>query len=797
MRRLHRSLLVFVILVLSGGPLVSLPSRSSADPGTLQAIQLVYPLRNRYKINALYDHTNPTGGNNPDNQIQIYTGRSVRNDAEPNDQCSDSGWWGYTDWDMNLGDLRWDQDNPGACPDGGPGWLWYDSHEGYDLGCLMGTTVSAARQGTAQHVGSTDLRIDHGAGYFTYYRHLQSRIPHNTPVHTGQQIGESGTGGTGPHLHFEVQLNGNYVDPYGWEQGNLWAGGEPFPMGYVDQNNAAHGPFQLNNSKIRNKWISLASQLGSPVANVCELAGNCPPPWPGTPTCSGQAGENTLQLNMVQRFERGYIYYCNNGSAIARYYNNPDLNLRYYQAFLPRVLASENASDWNSYIYVRNLGGAATTASITFYTNDGRVLDSRVYDGLPGNATWQVDVRAVLLGQFLSRVDYDPIYSGSAIVASDRDVAVVVVHGKSNRLTAYTGVSSLNAGTGWGLPASTLYVPTVMWNAWSSQWKSYLHVQNTSPDPAAVTVRYCWQNNPDSCFNDTGPTTLPAYGSAVYDLQSEIGGGSFWGSARVTADRDLAVVVFQDEPTYGTADFNAFANGATTTYLPSLMRSWYNWTSSFTVQNLGGAATNVQIHYVDENGNVTDRTYPNLAAGSSVVIVQNDPAYGVPYEGWHGTATLSAGQPIVAIVNQQLVDFPPGSGYNSVESYSGFVAGGGTLYGPLAAYRGQLGSYYLDSCSDVQNVGGADATISTLNGYYRAVGSPITNAGSSVWTGPGRVAMFYVPREPNVPSGFYGSVKVTCTASAAAGIHNIARLRDQQGNPTSGDFGASYNMIQR
>jgi murein DD-endopeptidase MepM/ murein hydrolase activator NlpD len=58
--------------------------------------------------------------------------------------------------------------------------------------------------------------VDHGGGIATAYAHLDSfLVGHNTPVVRGQAIGIVGSTGasTGPHLHFEVRVNGSRVDP--------------------------------------------------------------------------------------------------------------------------------------------------------------------------------------------------------------------------------------------------------------------------------------------------------------------------------------------------------------------------------------------------------------------------------------------------------------------------------------------------------------------------------------------------------------------------------------------------------
>jgi murein DD-endopeptidase MepM/ murein hydrolase activator NlpD len=97
-------------------------------------------------------------------------------------------------------------------------------HTGVDLAARAGTPVHAASAGTAS-VGF-DAQ---GAGLYVVvtsdnhvrelYCHLAVALVVGTqPVTTGQVIGRIGSTGltTGPHLHFEVQVDGRAVDPVTW-----------------------------------------------------------------------------------------------------------------------------------------------------------------------------------------------------------------------------------------------------------------------------------------------------------------------------------------------------------------------------------------------------------------------------------------------------------------------------------------------------------------------------------------------------------------------------------------------------
>jgi murein DD-endopeptidase MepM/ murein hydrolase activator NlpD len=94
-------------------------------------------------------------------------------------------------------------------------------HTGQDFGAPYGAAVHAAADGTVVKAGwlggyGNATVIDHGNGLATLYGH-QSRIVVSEGQHVvrGQVIGYVGSTGfsTGPHMHFEVRVNGTPVDP--------------------------------------------------------------------------------------------------------------------------------------------------------------------------------------------------------------------------------------------------------------------------------------------------------------------------------------------------------------------------------------------------------------------------------------------------------------------------------------------------------------------------------------------------------------------------------------------------------
>jgi len=105
----------------------------------------------------------------------------------------------------------------------GFGWRWGRMHEGIDIGAPCGTPIHAAASGTVIYSGWADgygnfVVIDHGNGLATAYGHQSAIYVSGGAVSQGQAIGAVGSTGhsTGCHLHFEVRVNGNPVDPLGY-----------------------------------------------------------------------------------------------------------------------------------------------------------------------------------------------------------------------------------------------------------------------------------------------------------------------------------------------------------------------------------------------------------------------------------------------------------------------------------------------------------------------------------------------------------------------------------------------------
>jgi len=128
---------------------------------------------------------------------------------------------GATDSTPSASGLIWPVNGPVTSPFG---YRWGRLHAGIDIGVPYGTPIHAAAAGTVVLAAWTGgygnyTCLDHGGGLATCYAHQSSyAVSAGAQVTQGQVIGYVGSTGHsfGAHLHFEVRINGNPVDPLGY-----------------------------------------------------------------------------------------------------------------------------------------------------------------------------------------------------------------------------------------------------------------------------------------------------------------------------------------------------------------------------------------------------------------------------------------------------------------------------------------------------------------------------------------------------------------------------------------------------
>lgn len=110
-------------------------------------------------------------------------------------------------------------------------------HQGIDWAAPRGTTIRAAGDGVVIAAGRHGsyghyLRIDHGGTIETAYAHLERYASELRPGHSvrqGDEIGRVGSTGraTGPHLHYEIMVAGQRIDPLAFAPPAASSGPDP------------------------------------------------------------------------------------------------------------------------------------------------------------------------------------------------------------------------------------------------------------------------------------------------------------------------------------------------------------------------------------------------------------------------------------------------------------------------------------------------------------------------------------------------------------------------------------------
>jgi murein DD-endopeptidase MepM/ murein hydrolase activator NlpD len=209
-------------------PDVMPPAKNQAKPATAAPAATFEPFLTRpywhpHSVTSVFDHCNPNYTH--DNLICEYDGTVA---SRSNGVAPDFS-YGY------------------ATSPGSGDYLYYDGHDGWDLALAYEPLLAAADGvvyfgGWSQYGYGLSVIIDHANGLSTRYGHMSVvDVKAGDVVMRGQKIGTSGNTGnsTGPHLHFGVYRNDPWtpIDPWGWtgagadpwpyQLGNLWIGGNP------------------------------------------------------------------------------------------------------------------------------------------------------------------------------------------------------------------------------------------------------------------------------------------------------------------------------------------------------------------------------------------------------------------------------------------------------------------------------------------------------------------------------------------------------------------------------------------
>jgi murein DD-endopeptidase MepM/ murein hydrolase activator NlpD len=195
--------------------------------------------------------------------------------ASTEDKMTEYGEYGERDQSASPipGELKDLESTGGALPSSSPKGdkFGYSSwrgrnHNGIDYPLPEGTPISVIQPGTVADAGFRDdgygnrVRVHHPGGVSTLYAHLSSiNVASGQKIDPGTVIGKIGTTGssTGPHLHFEVDVNGKSSNPEPYEDRLFRFGGNVKVKAKKGENKASQGMADIRGSTPDTKQQSI------------------------------------------------------------------------------------------------------------------------------------------------------------------------------------------------------------------------------------------------------------------------------------------------------------------------------------------------------------------------------------------------------------------------------------------------------------------------------------------------------------------------------------------------------------
>lgn len=300
----------------------------------------------------------------------------------------------------------------------------------------------------------------------------------------------------------------------------------------------------------------------------------------------------------------------------------------------------DNYFNFYSDIVVQNASSGTVDVTVEIYApGSATPAHTQTATAVPANASTN------FVQEGLTQLSDNVAYSAK-ITATGNVAPIVNIYGKGSADNQLYSYNPFKAGS---LTASA---PVIMNDYYG--YDTALVIQNIGAASANVTVEYTdgttdnytiAQNSAESIY--TPGTTLTA-GNTLY-------------GATVTSDQDIVVLVNESNGFNRAASYTGFASGSNEVRVPIVEKRYYGYNSSVTCQNVGAAATTMTIEYA---GIATTTTSPSIAVGGTHLFYQpTDPALATVAPNYISSATITAGDSIVCVVNQ---DINEGSGATTV-----------------------------------------------------------------------------------------------------------------------------------
>lgn len=287
-----------------------------------------------------------------------------------------------------------------------------------------------------------------------------------------------------------------------------------------------------------------------------------------------------------------------------------------------------------SNLYVQNASSSAVDITVSIYgPGSSTPVATQTATSVPPNASRSFD-QAGLAG-LSTNVAYSAKIEATGAVAAIANIYGGVGTAVDNQLYSYNPVAS---------GSTVAYAPVIM-NAYYG-YNTALTIQNMGTSDTNYTVTY------GTGQIQTG-TIAAGASEMLYTPASGVPAGTLTGAKVESSSEDIVVLVNESTDKNRAASYVGFTGGSTTVSAPMVMRRFYKYNTSVTCQNLGTASTVMSISYGGISGTTSS---PSIAPeGTHMFYQPDDPLL---TDNWIGSATITATQPIVCVVNEDQNELP-------------------------------------------------------------------------------------------------------------------------------------------
>ncbi|HUW14888.1 MAG TPA: hypothetical protein VM537_34530 [Anaerolineae bacterium] len=308
------------------------------------------------------------------------------------------------------------------------------------------------------------------------------------------------------------------------------------------------------------------------------------------------------------------------------------------------LLFKSFAAGWNSRFYVQNVSDTPAEVTVHFYKDDGSLAYT--------NTSAVADPIAVYASRVYEQETDGNItapWRGSARIESDQPVAVVVEEYLGDHmLLAYNAIPVAELSTDLRMPH--------LWKGYGAGWYSNFSIMNAEDDPTnnPATVSILYSND---CTYTTVVTTSKQF--LQIDEPDTCLPDGWIGSAQITSTNKLVGTV--NHVLLGSkliSSYTAFpaAHASSQVELPLVWNNYgLGWYSSVAVQ--ATSPTTVTITYATGEPALSTPIVTEQWIDTMGFFLQS--TAGLPNH-WIGGATITADEPVLAIVNEQMSPPPPG-----------------------------------------------------------------------------------------------------------------------------------------